>query len=135
MINFRVGFLLMSLSSLHNTAYTVEATIKNNGTVAGHEVRMNRIPMHIIYSTWPLQIPQLYVSPPASAGSPPYLLKGFDSIYLTPGEQQTVTFNLSRYDLSIWDVVTQTWRVPSGNTGVTVGASSRDRRLTGTISL
>lgn len=62
------------------------------------------------------QIPQLYVSPPASAASPPYLLKGFDSIYLAPGQQQTVTLNLSRYDLSIWDVASQTWTVPRGNT-------------------
>jgi beta-glucosidase len=103
--------------SLHSTAYTVTATIKNNGTVAGHEC------------------PQLYLSPPASAQSPPYLLKGFDSIFLRPGQSETVTFNLSRYDLSIWDVVTQRWQLPSGTTGVTVGASSRDRRLTGAIDL
>jgi len=68
---------------LHSTEYTVTATIKNNGTVAGHEC------------------PQLYLSPPASAQSPPYLLKGFDSVFMTPGQSETVTFNLSRYDLSI----------------------------------
>lgn len=80
------------------------------------------------------QSPQLYISPPASANSPPKLLKGFDSIYVSPGESKTVTFTLSRYDLSVWDVVSQTWRVPGGVTGIAVGASSRILPLTGTIS-
>ncbi|KZP32329.1 glycoside hydrolase family 3 protein [Athelia psychrophila] len=103
--------------SLHKTAYTVTATIKNNGTVAGHE------------------IPQLYISLPASANAPPYSLKGFDSVYLTPGQSTTVTFELSRYDLSYWDVISQSWKVPNGTIGIAVGASSRDRRLTGSISV
>jgi hypothetical protein len=44
-----------------------------------------------------------------------------------------VTITLSRYDLSIWDVVKQGWRKPTGQIGVTVGASSRDKRLTGVV--
>ena len=40
---------------------------------------------------------------------------------------------LSRYDLSIWDVVAQGWRRPQGTIGVTVGASSRDERLKSTL--
>jgi len=35
--------------------------------------------------------------------------------------------------LSIWDVVKQGWRKPTGQIGVTVGASSRDKRLTGVV--
>ena len=31
---------------------------------------------------------------------------------------------LSRYDLSIWDVVAQEWRRPQGTIVVTVGAST-----------
>jgi hypothetical protein len=50
---------------------------------------------------------QLYISPPASANSPPQLLRGFDSVFLAPGASTTVSFSLSRYDLSIWNVVTQ----------------------------
>ena len=46
---FRVS-LLTSPSSLHSTAYTVSATIKNNGTVAGHEVKMDWTRPVIIYS-------------------------------------------------------------------------------------
>jgi beta-glucosidase len=101
--------------SLHEPIYDVTFTLMNNGTVAGHEV------------------PQLYLSPPPTAQSPPYLLKGFESVFLLPGESRTVSFTLSRYDLSVWNVISQSWEVPSGTTGVTVGASSRDRRLKGAI--
>ncbi|TFY82692.1 hypothetical protein EWM64_g1318 [Hericium alpestre] len=93
----------------------VSFSLKNNGTVAGHES------------------PQLYTSPPASAKAAPFNLRGFDNVFLAPGESQTVSFNLSRYDLSSWSVTNQRWEVPSGSTGVSMGASSRDLRLQGTI--
>lgn len=80
------------------------------------------------------QIPQLYLSLPASANSPPKSLKGFDSIFLTPGQTTTVTMQLSRFDLSIWDVVNQRWSIPSGQTNILIGASSRDIRLTSSIT-
>ena len=82
-----------------------------------------------------VQVPQLYLSPPASANSPPYLLKGFDSVPLASGASTTVTFQVSRYDLSVWNVVTQRWTIARGTWGATVGASSRDRRLTGTFAV
>ncbi|KAA1468627.1 glycoside hydrolase family 3 protein [Dentipellis sp. KUC8613] len=102
-------------SVLHEKVFTVSFTVRNNGTVAGHE------------------IPQLYLSPPASANSPPNLLKGFDSVFLEPGQARSVSLGLSRYDLSTWNVVAQRWDIPSGTTGVGVGASSRDIRLKGGI--
>lgn len=89
----------------------------------------------LILTNLATQVPQLYLSPPETANSPPYLLKGFDNIYIAPGEFTNVTIPLSRYDLSIWDVVSQKWVIPSGTTGVTVGASSRDHRLTGSIEI
>jgi beta-glucosidase len=63
------------------------------------------------------------------------VLKGFDSVFLRPGEAREVSMQLSRYDLSVWSVVGQRWEVPRGRTGIVVGASSRDRRLTGGIEL
>ncbi|EMD41674.1 glycoside hydrolase family 3 protein [Gelatoporia subvermispora B] len=101
---------------LHDPVVTVTATIKNNGTVAGAEV------------------PQLYTSPPASANSAPFNLKGFDSVFLEPSESQVVTFNLSRMSFSVWDVVSQRWEIPTGVTEISVGASSRDLRLKGSIT-
>ncbi|CAL1696170.1 unnamed protein product [Somion occarium] len=102
-------------ASLHEKVIKVSFTLRNNGRVAGHEV------------------PQLYLSLPASTNSPPSLLKGFDSVHLTPGQSKTVTLELSRYDLSIWNVITQRWEIPSGKIGVKIGASSRDIRLTGAL--
>ncbi|KAJ6584015.1 glycoside hydrolase family 3 protein [Mycena vulgaris] len=101
--------------SLHVPVVTVQFTVKNTGDVAGHE------------------IPQLYVSLPASTNSPPRVLKGFDSVFVAPGESQAVTIQLSRFDFSMWDVVGQRWQVPAGKIGISIGASSRDIRLSGSL--
>jgi hypothetical protein len=45
--------------SLHEQVFTATFTVKNNGTIDGHEV------------------PQLYLSKPASANSPPFELRGY----------------------------------------------------------
>ncbi|KAJ7367385.1 glycoside hydrolase family 3 protein [Mycena albidolilacea] len=100
---------------LHDPVITVHFTVKNTGKVAGHE------------------IPQLYVSLPASTNSPPRVLKGFDSVFITPGQTQGVTIQLSRFDVAMWDVVQQRWQVPAGKIGISIGASSRDIRLTGSL--
>ncbi|KAH9944498.1 beta-glucosidase [Epithele typhae] len=100
---------------LHDPVVSVTFTLTNTGAKAGTEV------------------PQLYTSPPASARSPPMNLKGFDAVFLAPGESKTVTFELSRYDFSVWDVVSQSWQVAPGSTGLSVGASSRDIKLKGSI--
>ncbi|KAL0950918.1 hypothetical protein HGRIS_007675 [Hohenbuehelia grisea] len=104
-------------ADLHNKVITVQFSVSNVGSVAGTE------------------IPQLYTSPPASAQSAPRNLKGFESVFLRPGERQTVTIQLSQFDLSVWDVATQQYKVHSGKTGILIGASSRDIRLTGSIDL
>lgn len=80
------------------------------------------------------QIPQLYLSLPASTNSAPKSLKGFDSVFLTPGQTKTVTLKLSRYDFSFWNVAAQRWQVPTGATGISIGASSRDIRLMGSLT-
>ena len=68
---------------------------------------------------------------PAFSGEPPSVLKGFTNTELSPGDKNRVNITLSRYDLSIWDVVQQGWKKPQGKIGITVGASSRDVRLKG----
>ncbi|KAG6369916.1 hypothetical protein JVT61DRAFT_13383 [Boletus reticuloceps] len=66
---------------------------------------------------------------------PPSALKGFTNIELWPGQTGQASITLSRYDLSIWDVVRQGWAKPNGTIGFSVGASSGDFRLSGTIPL
>lgn len=91
---------------------------------------------HACYSQpVPQQIPQLYVNFPSSSGEPPSVLKGFTHVELAPKDTAEVNITLSRYDLSIWNVVDQGWQRPNGTIQVTVGASSRDSRLSGIVSV
>ena len=91
-----------------------EATIVNAGSVAGQEVA------------------QLYLGIP---GAPPKQLRGFEKVPLSPSEAATVRFDLTRRDFSVWDVVAQTWALQAGLYKVYVGASSRDIRLTGSLTV
>ncbi|KAL7928154.1 family 3 glycoside hydrolase [Trichoderma chlorosporum] len=105
-------------SDLFQNVATVTAAITNTGQVTGAEVA------------------QLYLTYPSSAPrTPPKQLRGFAKLSLTPGQTGTATFNIRKRDLSYWDTVSQKWVVPSGSFGISVGASSRDIRLTGSLSV
>jgi hypothetical protein len=75
----------------------------------------------------------MYISPPTSANEPPSMLRGFQIVELKAGESKQVSMDLSRYDLSVWDVTRQGWAKMQGSVGVWVGASSRDVRLQGSL--
>jgi hypothetical protein len=100
---------------LHEPRYGVEFTVGNSGGVFGHEVA------------------QVYVRHAPGAKEPPMLLRAFERVRLGPGESRRVRVTLSEYALSTWSVVAQRWQRPEGDIGLSVGASSRDIRLKGTI--
>jgi len=100
---------------LHRPAWEVTYTIENTGKTYGAEVS------------------QLYLEMPPSAASPPSILRGFERTLLLPGHSSKVNITLSRYDLSVWNVVQQGWSKPQGETGVLIGASSRNFQLKGAI--
>ncbi|KAJ3476612.1 hypothetical protein NLI96_g11043 [Meripilus lineatus] len=102
---------------LHRPAVQVKFQVQNTGKIAGGE------------------IPQLYLHHPSSAGEPPSVLKGFSDVFLQPGQTKTITINLSRYDLSIWDTFGQGWARPKGTITFSVGQSSRIFKLKGTIPI
>ncbi len=102
---------------MHRPAFNVTFQVENTGAIAGTE------------------IPQVYLHFPVNAGEPPSVLRGFADVELQPGEGQSVTITLSRYDLSIWDVVSHSWIRATGTYSLSVGASSRDFRLNGNIPL
>jgi len=54
-------------------------------------------------------------------------------VELQPDEWKIVNVTLSRYDLSVWDVPSQSWMRTPGTYSLSVGASSRDFRLEGTL--
>jgi beta-glucosidase len=68
----------------------------------------------------------------AKVDFPEKVLRGFEKVHLEKDQQITVQFNLTRRDLSYWDVVQQNWVLPTeGKFTISVGASSRDLRVTG----
>ncbi|WP_185930426.1 fibronectin type III-like domain-contianing protein [Klebsiella spallanzanii] len=86
----------------------VKTSITNTGDVAGNEVA------------------QLYVGAPASANEPPHQLKGFEKVFLNPGETKSVNFTLPPRAFSIWDTKLNNWKVVNGSWSISVGSSSRD---------
>lgn len=64
----------------------------------------------------------------------PKVLRDFARLNLDPWAAQQVTFNLSRYDLSIWDVIRQKWVIPDGDFQVIVGRDSMDDALKASLN-
>lgn len=96
----------------------VSLTITNEGARPGREVA------------------QVYVSLPGSAVvRAPRELKAFASVALEPGASEQVQLRIPVADLAYWSVRDQTWVVEGGEYLVAVGASSRDLRLTGSVSV
>ena len=120
---------------LHRPAYTVSFMVKNTGQVSGTEVRILSF-LSLTRPDWLCgQIPQVYLHFPAGAGEPPSVLRGFTDVELQPGDENIVNVTLSRYDLSVWDVRSQSWMRALGTYSLSVGASSRDFRLEGALPL
>jgi beta-glucosidase len=78
----------------------------------------------------------LYIGFPSSAPETPVRqLRGFVKETLKAGETKQIQFELRRKDLSYWDKSSSKWVVPKGDFQVEVGASSRDMRLSGKITV
>lgn len=94
----------------------VSVKVKNVGKTAGKEVV------------------QLYVAPPSDEVIRPVReLKGFEKIYLEPGEVKEVTFTLGKRAFSYWDCQLGDWRAPDGKYLIQLGSSSRDIRSAGEV--
>ncbi|CAI7676432.1 unnamed protein product [Penicillium pancosmium] len=93
---------------------TVTAQVQNSGSVDGDEVV------------------QLYLGIP---GGPVRQLRGFEKVSIASGVSESVTFSLTRRDLSSWDVNAQQWALQDGNYKVYVGRSSRDLPLSASFSI
>lgn len=91
---------------------TVTLKVKNTGDVAGKEVI------------------QLYVSHKNSVVlKPEKELKEFAKIYLEPGEEKEVTFELCEKDFQYYNICLRDWHTESGLYKIMVGASSADIRI------
>jgi beta-glucosidase len=99
-------------------AITVSCRVVNSGDRRGKEVI------------------QLYVGDPESAVARPRReLKAFTKADLEPGAAVAAGFTLTARDLSYWSPAARDWVLEGGEFEIAVGASSRDIRLSTTVSV
>jgi len=97
---------------------TIQADVTNTGSLTGKE------------------IVQLYVHDvQASFARPEKELKAFTKVELQPGQTKTVSFTLDREAFWYFETAINTWNVEPGDFEILVGASSRDIRLSKTITV
>jgi beta-glucosidase len=135
---FGLSYTTFSYSNLSVTGFnsantaTVTATVTNTGSRAGADVA------------------QLYIGDPSSTGEPPWQLKNFQRVNLSPGASTTVTFSVPVHDLTYWAGPGATsyptawsgsnpdgggWTAPAGSYAIGVGDSSASLPLTGSLTL
>jgi beta-glucosidase len=96
---------------------TIRFAVKNTGSVAGDEVA------------------QLYIRDElASVARPVMQLAGFQRVHLAPGETKSVTISVSTDQLKLLDRDMH-WVVEPGTFRIMVGASSKDIRLRGFLTV
>ena len=70
---------------------------------------------------------QLYVGDcESSVFRPVRELKGFEKIFLEPGESKDVSFTLDKRSFAYWNTKIHDWHVESGEFRIEIGPSSRD---------
>ncbi len=117
--DFRYGDLTLSQTDMADTdTLTVSCRVRNTGSRAGAEVV------------------QLYVGDvESSVGRPVRELRSFEKVALAPGQETTVAFALSRRDFAYYETEIHDWHVETGAFRIEIGASSRDIRLTETVTV
>ena len=108
--SFSYDHLNVSAKTINDTdSLSVQAEVTNTGKMAGHEVV------------------QLYVSAPESRVFRPVReLKGFEKVFLKPGETKTVSMTLDSRSFAYWDSRAARWVVESGEYRIQVCRNSRE---------
>ena len=97
---------------------TVSVQVKNTGDRAGAEVV------------------QLYIADPqASIDRPAKELKGFEKVWLNPGESKKVSFTIDASALSYYDMNRSAWYAEPGEFQALLGSTSSDIRANVTFTL
>ena len=118
----------------HGLSYTTfaygDASLSATSMKAGGSMQVS-IPVTNTGSRAGAEVVQLYVQDTeASVERPVKELKGFDKVFLQPGETKTVSFTLHEDDLAYFDADQHRWVAEPGEYRVHVGASSADIRST-----
>ncbi len=98
---FGLSYTSFAYSDLQAEGDRVSVTVTNTGAVAGAEVV------------------QLYIAPHTEGLHRPVReLKGFQKVFLQPGQAERVTFSLEDRSFALWDGA---WKVPAGRYDILVG--------------
>ena len=116
--DFEYGDIRLSSKKIRNGKITVRVPVTNVGKVAGSEVV------------------QVYVHDcEASVEMPQKQLKGFDKVYLEPGETKVVSIDLGPDAFRFFDEETMTWKTEPGDFEILVGSASDNILKTVTVAL
>ena len=117
--NFGYSDLKLSKETItDHDSLTVSLKVKNTGSFAGKEVV------------------QLYIGAPEDMIFKPVKeLKSFKKVSLEPLEEKEIEFELKPKDFAFYNVNISDWFIESGNYLIGIGSSSKDLRLSGTVTV
>ncbi len=116
--DIKAEFAENSLLYNTDTIYNIRCRLKNTGIVSGKETV------------------QLYITPVDPDTDRPHLeLKGFKKIYLEPGQETEVTFNLTPASFAYYDIESGSYRADKGSYIINIGSACSDIRLQTNICL
>jgi beta-glucosidase len=111
-----LSYTTFAYSGLNAGIDSVSFTVRNTGKRAGAEIA------------------QVYAALPAAAKEPPKRLVAWEKIALAPGESKQVRLRIEPKFLSIFNEQKDDWELLPGEYRFLVGGSSRETRLSGTVS-
>lgn len=116
----------------HGLSYTTftygKAKASSSTLRPGGRIRIT-VPVSNTGPTAGAEVVQLYISDmEASVDRPAKELKGFEKVYLQPGETRTVSFTVTFDDLCWYDVRQRGWRAEPGEFRALVASSAEDIR-------
>ena len=115
---FEYSSLAVPSSSPAGQIVPISVDVKNTGSLKGDEVV------------------QLYISDnESSVWMPEKQLKGFKRITLEPGEQKTVTFNLTAEEFYYFDETENNYKIEPGTFTIKAGGSSDNLPLTASLNI
>lgn len=117
--SFEYSDIKLSADSIKDTqTVTVSFKIKNTGGVDGAEIA------------------QIYVADKQSTIFRPVKeLRAFKKVFLKAGEEKEISVDLSKRAFAFWNININGWMVESGDFDILIGASSRDIKLSKTITV
>jgi hypothetical protein len=81
------------------------------------------------------EVVQMYVQHLGSGVERPHIeLKGFERVYIEPGAEKNVVFELRPRDLAYWDTARQAWRIEKEPVRILAGGSSDEAAGSGDSS-